>query len=174
MSDWLHYFAYGSNMYPPRLRERTPSSRHLGTAVLPGYRLAFHQVSRGDGSAKCNIVPVGDGQHTVYGVVYAVHREERPVLDRAEDLDYGYRLVDLAVRQATGWREAFCYVAVPGTIDDRARPFRWYRDLVLRGALEHGFPRPYVEAIRAEPAVEDPDPERSAHHEDLLGFSVRP
>ena len=38
------YFAYGSNLHPPRLRARTPSARALGRADLEGYRLLFHKL----------------------------------------------------------------------------------------------------------------------------------
>lgn len=170
MADWCHYFAYGSNMLPARLLERTPSARWLGVGRLPGHCLYFNHVSRTDGTAKCNIEP-SDAADDVWGVVYAVHRDEQPVLDRAEDLGTGYVIEPRQVLREQGWEQVFCYVAVPGTTDHSVAPFRWYRDIVLAGARRHAFPDPYVERIAGEPAIDDPDPQRAAHHHYLIDMS---
>lgn len=171
MSDWRHYFAYGSNMLPARLLERTPSAHWLGVGRLPGHCLHFNHVSRGDGTAKCNIEPSDTADDAVWGVVYAVHRDEQPVLDRAEDLGTGYVIESRLIQFRQGWQETFCYVAVPGTTDNAARPFRWYRDIVLAGAHRHDFPRAYIDRIARESAVDDPDAHRVAHHLYLLDMS---
>ena len=168
MTGWQVYFAYGSNMLPARLLERTPSAQWLGVGQLPGYCLWFNHVSRKDRSAKCNIEPADPSQHGVWGVLYQVHEAERPVLDRAEDLGSGYHLDACRIRRGEDWLDAFCYIAVPGTLDDAARPFRWYRDIVLAGARLHDFPQPYVERIAHERVVDDPDHARAAHHQTLL------
>jgi hypothetical protein len=47
------YFAYGSNMSTARLRQRMPSCKPLGTAVLSEHKLRFHKRST-DQSGKCN------------------------------------------------------------------------------------------------------------------------
>ena len=47
------YFAYGSNMFTRRLKERTPSVAVADTGFVEGHRLAFDKVSR-DGSGKAN------------------------------------------------------------------------------------------------------------------------
>ncbi|SEO95667.1 gamma-glutamylcyclotransferase family protein [Aquisalimonas asiatica] len=171
MADWRHYFAYGSNMLPARLLERTPSAHWLGVGRLPGYRLHFNHVSRADGTAKCNIERCDAADAAVWGVVYAVHREEQPVLDRAEDLGTGYLIEPRLVHCQGGWQETFCYIAVPGTTDPAARPFRWYRDIVLAGARNHAFPAAYIDRIARERAVEDPNPRRAAHHQYLIDMS---
>ncbi|MDN3516998.1 gamma-glutamylcyclotransferase family protein [Aquisalimonas lutea] len=163
---WRRYFAYGSNMLVARLRERTPSARLVGAASLAGHSLHFHHVSRQDGTAKCNIAAC-EGE-VVHGVVYDVHASEQPVLDRAEDLGRGYHIEERQVLLGADSVSVFCYVAVPGTIDDNRQPFRWYRDIVLAGAQEHGFPSGYVARIAREPVIEDPDAERAARHAALL------
>lgn len=163
---WRRYFAYGSNMLVARLRERTPSARPVGAASLAGHSLHFHHVSRQDGTAKCNIAECAG--ETVYGVVYDVHASEQPVLDRVEDLGRGYHIEEREVLLGAEPVSVFCYVAVPGTVDDDRRPFRWYRDIVLAGAREHGLPPDYVARIAREPVVEDPDPERAARHAALI------
>lgn len=163
---WRWYFAYGSNMLVVRLRQRTPSARLVGAASLAGHGLYFHHVSRRDGTAKCNIAERAG--ETVHGVVYELRASEQPVLDRAEDLGRGYHIEEREVLLGNGPVSVFCYVAVPGTIDDDRRPFRWYRDIVLAGAREHGFPSDYVTRIAREPVIEDPDPERAARHAALI------
>jgi len=168
VSRWRYYFAYGSNMLPARLRERTPSAACLGAACLPGHRLAFNHVSRGDGSAKCNIAATQAGGDRVWGVVYSLPVKEQPVLDRAESLGSGYLIENRRVEMGGDRVDVFCYVAVPGTLDDRARPFWWYRDIVLAGARQHCFPESYIHAIAREVAIDDPDARRAAHHRKLL------
>lgn len=49
-------FAYDSNMLSARLRERAPSARALGVAVLRVHELKWHKVAK-DGSGKCDLVP---------------------------------------------------------------------------------------------------------------------
>ena len=50
----LHYLAYGSNLYPPRLAARIELQAILGTVALPDEALEFRK--RGaDGSAKCTL-----------------------------------------------------------------------------------------------------------------------
>jgi len=77
----LDYFAYGSNLHPPRLRERTPSARVRGKALLRGYRLKLHKRGR-DLSAKCDAARTGRREDLVRGVVYRIARGERRLLDR--------------------------------------------------------------------------------------------
>lgn len=167
-TDLLYYFAYGSNMHPARLRERTPSCLRIGVAKLTGYALRFHQVSATDGSAKCNILETGHEADVVHGVVYSIPSVERAALDAAENVGVGYRLHHLDVRLGNCDRRVFCYVAVDGTTDDTLHPYRWYRDIVLHGARQHAFPEQYLAAIAAEQVREDSDPVRTSRHRRLL------
>ncbi|QIT54022.1 gamma-glutamylcyclotransferase [Aquisalimonas sp. 2447] len=171
MARWRRYFAYGSNMLPARLLERTPSAVPVGVARLSGHAMRFHHVSRGDGTAKCNIVPANAGH--VWGVVYDLPAAEQPALDRAEDLGSGYEIEERRVLAGDDSLTVFCYVALPGTIDPAASPFRWYRDIVLAGARLHRFPDDYLRRIAGEPAIEDPDARRDAHHRRLIEGVIR-
>lgn len=173
MARWRRYFAYGSNMLPARLLERTPSAVRMGVGWLPGHAMFFHHVSRGDGSAKCNIVPTDTGNTNVWGVIYDLPVAEQPALDLAEDLGTGYEIEEREVIVGESRVRVFCYIALPGTIDDAALPFRWYRDIVLAGAREHRFPSAYLQRIAREPVIEDPDGARHLRHQGLLG-SVSP
>ncbi|MFW6058299.1 MAG: gamma-glutamylcyclotransferase family protein, partial [Persicimonas sp.] len=149
---FLKYFAYGSNMLTERLRRRVPSTTPLGPARLEGFELRFHK--RGaDGSAKCNVV--ADTDACVHGVLFEIHSQERYLLDRAEGLGYGYELVDIELDTSQGAVEAFCYVASPDHIDRSLLPFRWYKDFVVHGGVEHQLPAPYVQRIRQIEALSD-------------------
>ena len=81
MSDNVLYFAYGSNMYAPRMRERIQSAEIQDIAVLEDYRLRFHKRGQ-DGSGKCDIVK--SPGHNVFGVLYAVSPGALLYLDQIE------------------------------------------------------------------------------------------
>jgi len=168
MSNLLRYFAYGSNMHPARLRERTPSCRRVAVATLPGYSLYFHQASATDGSAKCNILESAHPAAMVHGVLFEIPARERPMLDQAEDLGRGYQLKSLTVLCEGQEVLAFCYVAMDDTIDDALLPFSWYRDIVLHGARQHAFPNDYLAVIAAQAAMDDTDHGRATRHQQLL------
>ena len=53
------------------------------------------------------------------------------------------------------------YIADRDAIDDRLKPYSWYKDFVLKGAQEHGLPLEYIHSC-IEPilAVTDPDRKR--------------
>lgn len=167
MPQLLKYFAYGSNLHPHRLRQRVPSSRPLGKAVLPGHRLRFHKNGR-DGSGKCNVLHTGKESHQVIGVIYEMHPGERPLLDAAEGLGNGYELTHQQVHAGDDRHEVFFYVAQAAHIDDSLLPYCWYKDLVVHGARRHQLPAEYVEALTRVPSRRDPDEARHALHQRIL------
>jgi len=159
----LKYFAYGSNLHPLRLNERAPSGRALGVARLAGYALRFHKRGR-DGSAKCSIEVVNDGDSWVAGVVYEISTEDKAGLDRAEGVGAGYHSVELGVQSEREHHRVHTYIADPGHVDEILLPFSWYKAYVLHGARFHGLPPAYIEAIERITAVEDPERERALMH----------
>ncbi len=161
------YLAYGSNLHPGRLRQRSPSARLLGTAALGGWSLHWHK--RGvDGSGKCNVVAGRGARSEVHGAVYAIAAAEWAALDEAEGEGYGVQALKIPK-----YGGVFLYMARPQYVVEGLRPYRWYRDYVVHGARYHGFPAPYVAQILAMPWVEDPDPRRSRDHEGALGDLAR-
>jgi hypothetical protein len=154
-------FAYGSNMLMPRIAARVPSARPLGAALLHGHGRRWHKVGR-DGSGKCDVVPDATPGQVVHGVLYRIDAREMPRLDAAEGLGQGYDAVELEVEWAGGRRLAHLYRATH--IDPSLRPFRWYRELVVAGAVSHRLPADVVAALRAVPAIEDPDEARARAH----------
>ena len=157
----LTYAAYGSNLHPVRLSRRLPTATLRGTAFVPDWSLRFHKRSL-DGSGKCSIEEGSDGVHVA---IYSMSEEDRARLDRIEGLGEGYGSVTL---QVPGFGRCFSYTAAESHIDDSLQPYDWYRQLVLSGAEFHGFPRHYVERIRATQSTSDPDAERHQEMWDLV------
>ena len=160
------YFAYGSNLWLPRLRQRVPGVRPVAPARAMGYELRWHKRGR-DGSGKCSVT-LGEPGSVVHGALFHVPRRERHLLDTVEGLGCGYEEVTLEVELGGRCTEAWTYRAEPEWVEDALRPFVWYRALVLAGAEALGFPEPYVERLRRVEALEDPDGERAARNLRLL------
>ena len=154
----MYYFSYGSNMSSRRLRARTPSAQRIGIGVLEEHRLVFHKSGR-DASAKCDAHHSGDPGHFVIGVLYEIHAEEKPILDKVEGLGSGYEIKDVLIRLDDGSLvEAFTYYAT--CIDADLKPFDWYREHVIIGAKENALPEEYVQIIEAIDFIKDYDSER--------------
>jgi len=158
----MKYAAYGSNLHKIRLINRVPSAQFLGKAVISNKALRFHKRSK-DKSGKCNIVT--DINNNVYAAVYEIHESEKPALDNAEGVGYGYRTVTLEV---SGYGECFTYVAEQAYIDDSLIPYSWYKELVLAGCEKLNFPDDYIDFIRAVPVTEDSNEKRHAKNMELV------
>ena len=159
----LKYFAFGSNLASARLLQRIPAASVHCVATLSAHQLCWRKNDRGQ-SGKCDIDFTGDPDHLVYGVVYHMSPAEKLELDVYETAGFGYDHKSVEVTSLPGAKiEAFTYFALD--IDHSQQPFHWYKEHVLRGALEHEFPLHYVEQIRATPSIEDHDLER--HHREL-------
>jgi len=156
----LYYFAYGSNMAQARLQRRLASARRIGPAVLPSYRLMFNVASSKDGSAKCNAMLSNDPADLVRGILFDIDEADLPLLDCHEGVGVEYRSALLEVDlEEDGTREALIYLGL--SLTDTLQPFNWYKEHVVRGALENRFPEDYVTRIRAVSSIADPDRERA-------------
>ncbi len=179
------YFAYGSNLLPRRLLERTPSASVVGTGVLRQYALRWHK-SATDGSGKCDVVPcpvpaARDGAEAgtgpvavplqpehVHGVVWQIHLSEKPALDAAETLGVGYGERQVAIEMADGSTlQAWAYIALK--TDPASVPYDWYHALVLNGARAHALPDSYLKTLEAVLTKADTDAARAARHFGLIG-----
>jgi gamma-glutamylcyclotransferase len=161
------YFAYGSNMCTGRLRarDRVPSAEFVRTAKLAAHVFRFHKRSKKDCSAKADAYFTGNAEDVVWGVVFKVNPAEKPQLDEAEGLGYGYAEKEVKVIDVDGkGRWAVMYVAEKPHIQEELCPYTWYKRFVIEGARQHGLPADYVARIEAMPAVEDPDRARVAEN----------
>jgi len=159
------YFAYGSNMWQPRIEERLGACRRVTPAWIDGYALRFHKDGR-DGSGKCNALFTGRPEDRLWGVVFDISASQKRRLDVFEGRDY--HAVDVAAQHDAGALDVYLYVARRSAIDALSRPFEWYKALVLHGARVNQFPEAYLAAIERVPATEDPDRERHATHMKLI------
>jgi hypothetical protein len=87
--------------------------------------------------------------------------------DQAEGLGHGYREDgEVQVVRSDGTVTAHAYIATEK--DKTRRPYHWYKDFIVAGAIEHGLPPDYVEKPRAIEGQPDPKPKRRARNEALL------
>ncbi len=157
------YFAYGSNMSFKRLAARTPSASLHGVAALPGYRLKFHKSGR-DGSAKCDVVASAENQSAVHGVIYRISRTDKAELDKFEGLGRGYdETVITLVDHNEQSVDVNLYIATH--TDPLLKPYHWYKQHVLVGAIENGLPTNYIRQIEQVESIADVDSDR--HQQEL-------
>ena len=159
------YFAYGSNMSKRRLRVdcRAPSAEVIGPAVLNGYRVTFHKCST-DGSGKCTIEK--SESHKVYGVLFKINTEDKCKLDKAEGAgpNGGYTKenfkVELCNAKGKECKNVKTYVAKCNYIDRTLKPYTWYKQHVLVGAIEQKLPPCYIDYLMGIEAKEHCDKEK--------------
>ncbi len=150
----MKYFAYGSNMSIPRIQSRIPGAKKLpGVFSLAGHILKFHKPSKRDGSGKCDAHCTGNENDKVLGVIYEINYDEKNRLDKCES---GYKCKEVSVRGETGDCTAFTYYAA--NTQKGLRPYCGYKNHVLAGAEEAGFPAEYIaEFIKSVEASPDPE-----------------
>jgi len=159
----INYFAFGSNLSSPRLLQRIPRASKHCVATLHRHRLRWHK-NGSDRSGKCDIDFTGNTADLVYGVIYRMRHEDKLELDVYEGAGRGYERREVSVTANHGEiLEAFTYYATD--IDHLLQPYHWYKEHVLRGALEHEFPSHYVEHIESTRSIDDHDEAR--HHREL-------
>ena len=126
------YFAYGSNLWLPRMLERCPSATAVGVGSVSGMTVGYRKPGV-DGTAKLDLVDRPEA--TVHGAVYQIAADESDRLDTAEP-GYDRLPVDVAGRHCRTYR----WPGAPTT----AAPAPWYVDLAVAGARSHGLPEDYI------------------------------
>lgn len=155
----INYFAFGSNMARHRLLQRLPNALFSCVARLKQHRLSFRKNDNGQ-SGKCDIEFTKNPADIVIGVVYQISSLDRSILDQFEGLGLGYNSKPVDLTMASGETlSAFTYYAID--IDMTMTPYHWYKEHVLRGAIEHGFPEHYIRFIKGIESKADPDQQRS-------------
>ena len=154
MSTFL-YFAYGSNMSERRLKvkKRAPSAEVIGTGVLNDHCLTFRKLSK-DGSGKCTIECCKSGK--VYGVLFEINNDEKCCLDKAEGAlgNGGYKKITRNIKMldskcskyACG--DPICAKTYQATNPcQNLKPYTWYKQHVLVGAIEQKLPPYYIDYL---------------------------
>jgi len=156
------YFAYGSNMDWPRMRERCANAQFLLKSLLPDWELLFTRTSR---KLKCGTADVLPSPgNSVWGVVYHVDAEDRRKLDAKEGVGIGaYRPENIRV-YAEGDKsrpmDVFTYV-VCAKESPRPKPSRLYLDHLLDGAEKWRLPAEYIKTLRGFDTVPLSDEEKA-------------
>ena len=90
----------------------------------------------------------------VHGVLFEINPHEKPVLDKCESLGIGYEecIVEVASSRGTKF-EALTYISI--RVEREIQPFSWYKEHVLRGAIEHALPNDYLATIDAVECIDD-------------------
>lgn len=167
----MKYFAYGSNMSLARLRVRVPSARMLDTGHLRRHALRFHKHGRDD-SAKCDARFTDSHDDIVHGVLFDIPETEKAALDRAEDLGHGYEEKAVIITGSNGVEHpAFTYYAI--RINTQLKPYHWYLQHVLNGAVEAGLPESYIALIKRVSVMDDPDTSRSYRELAIYNLDIR-
>ena len=147
--DTFLYFAYGSNMSKKRLKKRTPSAKVIGTGFLDNHCLTFNKRST-DGSGKCTIECSESDK--VYGVLFKINEDEEKSLDKAEGFckgSYAKICVKIKICDSKYGKKvhAKTYIATPKYIDRKVKPYTWYKQHVLVGAIEQKLPPWYIDYL---------------------------
>lgn len=154
----MKYFAYGSNMSLTRLKNRVPSAVRLGTYILIGHQLRFHK-SSDDGSSKCDAFQTYSNSDAVVGALFDINNNEKSDLDQIEGLGEGYSEKRVKVANSGGeFIEATTYYAIK--INAPLKPYSWYLNHVIIGAIETDVPAQYLASIQSIEPIQDPDANR--------------
>jgi len=143
------YFAYGSNMNEAQIRARCTRPVAAGIARLPDHRVEFFGYSRvWDGSME-TVVPA-PGQE-VWGVLYKLSYSDWDRLDAWQDVrmdgngvyfHYPARVTGPSGDSPVVLLYKKDILGVPRV------PSREYLDHIVRGAVHHGLPAPYIDELR--------------------------
>lgn len=132
-------------MKTERLRKRVHSARPVGRARLFNKKLVLNKRSM-DGSGKANLED-SEGDE-VWGVLYEINFSDIEKLDKVEK---GYqRKTSWVKTDENKLVQAEIYVSTDYTLD--ARPFSWYKNLLISGAKEHNLPKDYINFLTTIPS----------------------
>ncbi|SDC06954.1 AIG2-like family protein [Geodermatophilus telluris] len=141
------YAAYGSNMDPEQMLRRCPSSPHVGTGWIRGWRLTFGAEEYGWEGALATLVPTDDDSPGVFVALYDLTPADEQTLDAWEGADRGlYRKLNLRVHTLGGDAVAYVYAldAFEGGL-----PSARYLGAIADAAQAAGAPDDYLVELRA-------------------------
>ncbi len=145
----MKIFAYGSNMHLNRLGKRVPSASKISNAFIEGYALACNKISI-DKSSKANIVKSDNLEDIVWGIIFEIEDTEKSILDKAEGLGKGYKETTLFFTDINNiTHEAQVYIADNEFINNKLKPYDWYKQFILEGAKQNQLPETYIEKIKS-------------------------
>lgn len=169
-SPIIHYFAYGSNMNPARMRARGIVFTAALAGWMPGFGLRFDKRAHGKQHvAYANIAYAP--QECVEGVLYQLNcAEDIGLMDPFEGSPYRYSREIFSVRSRNDQRiNAWVYVANRALLADGLLPERRYLDHLLAGQPWQS--ESYHRWLQAQPCI-DSQASNSGDKVDGLIFNV--
>lgn len=134
MTEYIFYFAYGSNMSERRMKKRGITYYERKAAHLYGYRLEFNKVAKNNPcEGYANVVP--NSSNIVEGAVYSIEAYHLTKLDKDEGYPKHYLKSALKVVLPNTSEEvcAITYIAHPDKVRDGLKPSREYLSYLLDG-----------------------------------------
>ncbi|MEI2822691.1 MAG: gamma-glutamylcyclotransferase family protein [Chitinophagaceae bacterium] len=161
-------FAYGSNMNINRLTQRVPSATKVTNVFLPSYKLVCNKVSK-DGSAKANMEKSDIATDIVWGILFEIDNNEKPMLDKAEGLGKGYNEDCLTFTDENNLKHiAQVYIADSKSINNCLVVYNWYKEFIVTGAIQNQLPADYITQLQSIPCIPDPDEKRSEKNYSIM------
>jgi len=144
-----------------RIQKRCPSAVAVDTGYIIGYKFLFNKISK-DGSGKGNAIRTNSENDKVWGVVFEISQDEKPLLDKAEGKGKGYVEQTVTITNNNGVQfEAQIYLTIDSAyLNNELRPFDWYKEHCIRGAREFELPAEYLTILETFAFVNDTDVER--------------
>ena len=141
------YAAYGSNMDPEQMQRRCPSSPHVGTGWIRGWRLTFGAEEYGWEGALATLVPGEEESPGVFVALYDLTEADERNLDAWEGADHGlYRKLHLRVHALDGDMVAFVYALAASA---GGLPSARHLGGIADAAEAAGAPSDYVADLRS-------------------------
>ncbi len=161
-------FAYGSNMNINRLTQRVSSATKVANVFLRGYKLVCNKVSK-DGSAKANMEKSDIATDIVWGILFEIDNNEKPMLDIAEGLGKGYNEDCLTFTDENNLKHiAQVYIADSKSINNCLVVYNWYKEFIITGAIINQLPADYITQLQSIPCIPDPDEKRSEKNYSIM------
>jgi len=143
------FFAYGSNMNPGQISSRCYKPEACAIARLFGHSLSFYGWSKRWDGGEATVTPKTGEE--VWGVVYKLTLSDSERLDSWQDVRLdgtgAYFLYPTEVVDAEG-NEYSVLLYKRFLSWEPCSPSEEYMDAVISGALFHGLPSDYVEALK--------------------------
>ena len=149
------YFAYGSNLDWPQMKQRCPLAKFVCRAKLPAHRLAFTLKSATRDCGVADVLP--DQTKDVWGVVYELPDSELKNLDKREGYRPGkpyeknqYTREDRYVWPDGDAKRPLLVKLYLGNLQlDPPLPSDDYKKLIVNGAKHWNLPAEYVRQLES-------------------------
>ena len=122
-----------------------------------------------DGSAKANMEKSDIATDIVWGILFEIDNNEKPMLDKAEGLGKGYNEDCLTFTDENNLKHiAQVYIADSKSINNCLVVYNWYKEFIVTGAIQNQLPADYITQLQSIPCIPDPDEKRSEKNYSIM------